>query len=105
ERAPRCGPRGGAGARGFPPADGNRGATLIPEPIQGKSPPIAEAIEVEPRLKELYDGVAEYRELLDMAKILRGTSRHAGMHAAGVVIGEKPLWDYVPCFKPADEED
>jgi DNA polymerase-3 subunit alpha len=94
-----------ARALGMSPADGNKVATLVPEPIQGKSPPIAEAIDVEPRLKELYDQGGEYRDLLDMAKILEGLNRHAGMHAAGVVIGEKPLWDYVPCFKPADEED
>ena len=45
-----------------------------------------------------------YRELLDIAKTLEGLNRHAGMHAAGVVIGEKPLWEYVPCFRPAGEE-
>jgi DNA polymerase-3 subunit alpha len=94
-----------ARALGMSPADGNKVATLVPEPIQGKSPPIAEAIEVEPRLKELYDQSGDFRELLDMAKILEGLNRHAGMHAAGVVIGEKPLWEYVPCFKPAAEED
>jgi DNA polymerase-3 subunit alpha len=94
-----------ARALGMPPAEGNKVATLVPEPIQGKTPPIAEAIQQEPRLKELYDQGGEYRELLDMAKILEGLNRHAGMHAAGVVIGERPLWEYVPCFKPADEED
>jgi DNA polymerase-3 subunit alpha len=31
-------------------------------------------------------------------------NRHAGTHAAGVVIGDKPLWEYVPCFRPAGEE-
>src|SRR3954453_1817118 len=94
-----------ARALGLPPAEGNKVATLVPEPIQGKSPPIGEAIEKEPRLKELYDQSGEYRDLLDMAKILEGLNRHAGMHAAGVVIGEKPLWEDVPCFKPAGEED
>jgi DNA polymerase-3 subunit alpha len=84
------------------PAEGNKVATLVPEPIQGKSPPLAKAIEDEPRLKELYDG--PYRELLDIAKTLEGLNRHAGTHAAGVVIGEKPLWEYVPCFRPAGQE-
>src|SRR2546421_2581893 len=94
-----------ARALGLPPAEANKVATLVPEPIQGKTPPIAEAIEQEPRLRELYDQGGQYRELLDMAKVLEGLNRHAGMHAAGVVIGERPLWEYVPCFKPADEED
>ena len=91
-----------ARALGMSPAEGNKVATLVPEPIQGKSPPLEKAIEDEPRLKELYNG--PYRELLDIAKTLEGLNRHAGTHAAGVVIGEKPLWEYVPCFRPAGQE-
>ncbi|MBN2573335.1 MAG: DNA polymerase III subunit alpha [Deltaproteobacteria bacterium] len=91
-----------ARALGMTPAEGNRVATLVPEPIQGKSPPLAKAIAEEPRLKELYDG--QYRELLDIAMTLEGLNRHAGTHAAGIVIGEKPLWEYVPCFRPANQE-
>ncbi len=91
-----------ARAMGMTPADGNKVATLVPEPIQGKSVSLAKAIEDEPRLKELYNG--QYRELLDIAKTLEGLNRHAGTHAAGVVIGEQPLWEYVPCFRPAGQE-
>jgi DNA polymerase-3 subunit alpha len=91
-----------ARALGMTPAEGNRVATLVPEPVQGKSPPLAKAIADEPRLKELYDG--PYRELLDIAMTLEGLNRHAGTHAAGVVIGEKPLWEYVPCFRPTNQE-
>ena len=91
-----------ARALGMSAAEGNKVATLVPEPIQGKTPPLAKAIEDEPRLKELYQG--PYRELLDIAKTLEGLNRHAGTHAAGVVIGEKPLWEYVPCFRPAGQE-
>ncbi len=93
-----------ARAMGIPVADANRVATMVPEPIQGKSPPIAEAIEQEPRLKQLYQGGGEYRELLETAMRLEGLNRHAGMHAAGVVIAERPLWEYVPLFKPAGED-
>ncbi len=92
-----------ARALAIPIADANKVASFVPEPIQGKSPPIAEAIEMEPRLKDAYAG--EFHELLDIAKGLEGLNRHAGMHAAGVVIGEKPLYEYVPCFRPAGEED
>jgi DNA polymerase-3 subunit alpha len=77
---------------------------MVPEPIQGKSPPLHEAIEQEPRLKELHEGGGEFRDLLDTAMRLEGLNRHAGIHAAGVVIAEKPLWEYVPLFKPAGEE-
>ena len=36
---------------------------------------------------------------------LEGLNRHAGMHAAGVVIGERPLWEYVPVLPPAGDDD
>ena len=89
---------------GIPYAEADKVAKLVPEPIQGKSPPIEEAIQKEPRLKELYDNDPKYKELLDVAKALEGLNRHAGMHAAGVVISEKPLWEYVPCFRGQNGE-
>jgi DNA polymerase III subunit alpha len=91
-------------AMGIPYAEADRVAKLVPEPVQGKSPPIDKAIAEEPRLKELYDNDPKYRELLDIAKALEGLNRHAGMHAAGVVISERPLWEYVPCFKGQNGE-
>jgi DNA polymerase-3 subunit alpha len=100
----RSGVRDIARAMAIPFAEADKVAKFVPEPIQGKSPPIAEAIEKEPRLKALYDESPIYRELLDVAKGLEGLNRHAGKHAAGVVIGDKPLWEYVPCFRPAGDE-
>jgi DNA polymerase III subunit alpha len=100
----RSGVRDIARAMAIPYADADRIAKFVPEPIQGKSPPIAEAIEKEPRLKALYSESPVYRELLDVAKGLEGLNRHAGKHAAGVVIGDRPLWEYVPCFRPAGDE-
>ncbi len=100
----RSGIRDIARAMAIPFAEADKVAKFVPEPIQGKSPPIAEAIEKEPRLKALYDENPIYRDLLDIAKRLEGLNRHAGTHAAGVVIGDKPLWEYVPCFRPAGEE-
>ncbi|MEO5768502.1 MAG: DNA polymerase III subunit alpha [Polyangia bacterium] len=100
----RSGVRDIGRAMGLPFADTDKIAKFVPEPIQGKSPPIAEAIEQEPRLKALYDENPTYRELLDVAKKLEGLNRHAGKHAAGIVIAEKPLWEYVPCFRPAGDE-
>lgn len=85
-------------------ADGDRVAKLIPEPIQGKSVSIPEALQQEPRLRELAEGEPKVKDLLEIAAALEGLNRHAGMHAAGVVIGEKPLWEYVPCFKGQNNE-
>jgi DNA polymerase III subunit alpha len=101
----RSGVRDIARAMAIPFAEADKVAKFVPEPVQGKSPPIAEAIEKEPRLKALYDENPTYRELLDVAKGLEGLNRHAGKHAAGVVICDRPLWEYVPCFRPAGDED
>lgn len=85
---------------GMAPADAGRIAALVPDPVGGKNVPIAKALEEEPRLKSVYDEDTEVRELLDTAMQLENLTRHAGMHAAGVVISEGPLWDHVPVFCP-----
>jgi len=88
----------------IPYADADRLAKLVPEPVQGKSPPVRDAIEQEPELKKLYQSDMQIRELLDIAAALEGLNRHAGMHAAGVVISDEPLWDRVPCFRGQNGE-
>ncbi len=85
---------------GMTPQDASRIATLVPEPVQGKSVSIAVALQQEKRLKQAYDEDPKVAEWLDMAMSLEGLNRHAGMHAAGVVISEGPLWDHVPVFCP-----
>jgi DNA polymerase-3 subunit alpha len=63
---------------------------------------IDEALEVEPKLKALADSDERISELIKQSRKLEGLTRHAGMHAAGVVISEGPLADHVPCFKSDD---
>jgi len=88
----------------LPYADADKLAKLVPEPVAGKSPPVKEAIQQEPELKKLYESDARTREILDIASSLEGLNRHAGMHAAGVVISEEPLWNYVPCCRGQNGE-
>ncbi len=88
----------------LPYSEADKLAKLIPDPVQGKSPPVKDAIEQEPELKRLYNEDPKTREILDVAQSLEGLNRHVGMHAAGVVIAEKPLWEYVPCFKGQNGE-
>ncbi len=88
----------------IPYAEADRLAKLVPEPVQGKSPTVKEAIEQEPELKKLYDEDHKTRDLLDIATSLEGLNRHVGTHAAGVVIGEEPLYSYVPCFRGKEGE-
>ncbi|HEY6175296.1 MAG TPA: DNA polymerase III subunit alpha, partial [Kofleriaceae bacterium] len=76
----------------IPFAEADKLAKLVPEPVQGKSPPVREAIEATPELKQLYNESPLHRELLDLAAALEGLNRNAGMHAAGIVIAERPLW-------------
>ncbi len=93
-----------ARAMEIPFAEADKLAKLVPEPVQGKSPPVREAIEQTPELKQLYTESPLHRELLDLAAALEGLNRNAGMHAAGVVIAERPLWEYVPCFRGQNDE-
>lgn len=93
-----------ARAMEVPFAEADKLAKLVPEPVQGKSPPVREAIEQTAELKQLYATSPLHRELLDLAASLEGLNRNAGMHAAGIVIAERPLWDYVPCFRGQNDE-
>ena len=93
-----------ARAMGISYGEADRVAKLIPEPIQGKSVSIPEAMRQEPRLRELADENPKMADLLEIASGLEGLNRHAGTHAAGIVIGDKPLWEYVPCFRGQNGE-
>ncbi|MBA3404113.1 MAG: DNA polymerase III subunit alpha, partial [Gemmatimonadaceae bacterium] len=80
---------------GFTPAETDALAKLIPN-APNFSLTVREAIDKVPEVKKLYRDDERYRELLDFAIKLEGLSRHAGVHAAGVVIAPGPLDDYVP---------
>jgi DNA polymerase-3 subunit alpha len=60
-----------------------------------------EALQQSPELRQEYDGDSQVRELIDIARKLEGTNRNAGTHAAGVVIANGPLTDYVPLHRVA----
>lgn len=65
---------------------------------------IEKALELEPKLREKMDRSDTYREVIEIAQKLEGLYRQAGMHAAGIVIGDASLWEMVPCFKGSDDE-
>ena len=60
---------------------------------------LAQAIEVEPKLREARDSEPAVAELLTIALKLEGLFRHASTHAAGVVIGDRPLTELVPMYR------
>jgi DNA polymerase III subunit alpha len=88
-----------ARAMGIPPQESQRVANLIPAKAPGIMYTIGEALDLEPKLKAAMETDPTIRDLISQARRLEGLTRHAGMHAAGVVISDGPLWHHVPCFK------
>jgi DNA polymerase-3 subunit alpha len=97
---------------GLPYSEGDRIAKLVPEVLNIS---LKDAIEMEPRLKEMMskptvlgsvEGGREVtsKDVLEIGLALEGLHRQAGMHAAGVVIADKPLWEYVPLYQPPGEK-
>lgn len=60
---------------------------------------LKDAIEAEPRFAEEVEKEPIVQTLLDMAQKLEGLYRHASTHAAGIVIGDRPLWELVPMYR------
>ena len=63
---------------------------------------IDKALQMNPELRKLYESDETVTHLIDMAKRLEGLPRHCSMHAAGVVICQKPVEKYVPLSRAAD---
>jgi DNA polymerase-3 subunit alpha len=80
---------------GFEPAETDRIAKMIPN-APGQSFTVQEAVERLRDVKEMYEQDERHRRLFDYAMTLEGLSRHASVHAAGVVIDPGPSDDYVP---------
>ncbi len=83
---------------GLPFGQVNRVAELIPN-NPAKPVTLAQAVDGEPRLQEMRDGDEAVRRLLEVALQLEGLYRHASTHAAGVVIGDRPLVELVPLYR------
>ncbi len=82
-------------------ADADKVAKLVPNQLNIT---LQQALETEPRLRELVDADPKIKELMANAQSLEGLARHASTHAAGVVISEGPLTDHVPLYKGANDE-
>lgn len=85
----------------IPYAEVDRIAKLIPAEL---GITLKEAIHREPELDHLYKDNPTVKELLEIALALEGITRHASTHAAGIVIADKPLAEYIPLFKTAEDE-
>ena len=85
-----------ARALAHPYTIGDRISKMIPMGSQGMPMTIDHAMELVPELKEAYEKEADTKEIIDLAKKLEGCVRHISVHAAGVVISPKPLYEYTP---------
>ena len=82
-----------------PYGDVDKIAKLVPSEI---GITIDRALNIEPQFKKMYKEDKVAAEIIDTAQVLEGLNRHASIHAAGVVIGDKPLTEYVPLFRTSD---
>ncbi len=85
----------------MPYGDVDRIAKLIPNDLKIT---IEKAILQESRLRDLEQNDPQVKELLTVAKALEGLPRHASTHAAGVIISDRPLVDYLPLYKGPNDE-
>ncbi len=93
---PRAATRDAARVLGFDYAAGDRLAKLIPDPIMGRSPSFEECLKPGQRLRRACDEDASARQIVDVAQGLEGIVRNSSIHAAAVVIADRPLTDIVP---------
>lgn len=83
----------------IPLPDVDRVAKMIPN-IPGKPVSIKEALEQIPDLKQAHDEQAQVKDLLETASLIEGVARHASIHAAAVIVADKPLIHYTPLMRP-----
>jgi len=89
---------------GLPFGQTNKVAELIPN-NPAKPVTLKEAIDGEPKLQEMRDQDEAIRRLMEIALQIEGLYRHASTHAAGVVIGDRPLIELVPLYRDQKSDD
>src|SRR4026209_1541435 len=85
----------------IPYADADRVAKAVPPALDMT---LEKALAERPALKELQQKDERVKELLTVAQRLEGMTRHASVHAAGVVIAPRPLTEFVPLYKSQKDE-
>ena len=85
-----------------PLTEADRLAKLIPETLNMT---LDMALKSEPQLKQAYEKDPQTKKVIDISKKLEGLARHASVHAAGIVIADEPLTNFVPIYKPPGTED
>ena len=102
--APRAATRDAARVLGFDYGTGDRLAKQIPEPIMGRNPSFEECLKAGQELKSTYDSEPDAKTIIDVAQGLEGIIRNNSIHAAAVVISDRPLQEVVP-LQLAEDQD
>ncbi|MGH2831244.1 MAG: DNA polymerase III subunit alpha, partial [Solirubrobacteraceae bacterium] len=93
---PRAATRDAARVLGLDYGTGDRLAKLIPDPIMGRAPSFEDCLKPGEPLRKAYDEEPTAKQIIDVAKGLEGIVRNSSIHAAAVVIADRPLTDIVP---------
>jgi len=87
---------------GVPLSEADRLAKLVPYTLDMT---LDKALETEPELRRAYEQSEQTRKVIGICRKLEGLTRHASVHAAGVVIADEPLMNFVPLYKAPGSED
>jgi DNA polymerase-3 subunit alpha len=82
--------------------EADRLAKLVPAALDMT---LDKALETEPDLKQAYQTNPQTQKVIDIGRKLEGLARHASVHAAGVVVADQPLTDFVPLYKQPGSDD
>ncbi len=85
-----------ARALGYPYAVGERISSMIPLGSQGMPMTIDHAMKIIPELKDAYKKEPDTKRIINLAKKMEGCVRHISVHAAGVVMAPRPLYEFTP---------
>ncbi len=85
-----------ARALGYPYNVGDRISSMVPLGSQGSAMTIDHAIKIVPELKAAYKTEPDTKRIIDLARKMEGCVRHISVHAAGVVMAPRPLYEFTP---------
>src|SRR3712207_180431 len=93
---PRAATRDAARVLGYDYGAGDRLAKMIPDPIMGRPPSFEDCLKPGEELARAYKEDPQAKQIVDVARGLEGVVRNSSIHAAAVVIADRPLTDIVP---------
>jgi DNA-directed DNA polymerase III PolC len=93
----------------YPLAEANKLASLVPQ-VPSNPVTLAQCLEMDGEntvreLVDIYNGDPQAKEVLDTAMSVEGMTRHVGTHAAGIIISDKPLVQYLPLHRPTKDNE